>query len=73
MSNVDELIERSLTNEHNDDEQYWEQLIADMQQFLKENHPEKEKRKLRPLGALEMAYMTLSAIQYKKEHNNGKR
>lgn len=65
MKRVDELIVRSLTDEHNDDEQYWEELISDMQQFLKEDHPEEEKRKLRPLGALEMAYMILSAIQYK--------
>ena len=67
MSQIDELIERALSKKHFDDEEYWELLVADMNQFLKEDHPEEEKRRLYPIGFLEMANMNLSGIRYRKE------
>lgn len=60
---IDELINRA-KKENSDDE--WLALQKDMIQFLKENHPEKEKKKLRPLGYLEMVTMICDGIESDK-------
>lgn len=62
LSEIDELLKRVSSTEHDTDREYWEKLIADMKKFLSEDHPEEEKRELSPIGALEMAYMMLRAI-----------
>lgn len=67
MTEVEELVKRSRTKEHNNDKQYWEDLISDIRKFLSEDHPEEEKLRLRPIGALEMAYMMLTAIEAREQ------
>lgn len=57
---IDDLINRC--NKQNTDNE-WLQLQKDMIQFLKEDHPESEKRKLRPLGYLEMVTMICDGIK----------
>lgn len=66
MRTVDILCKKALTKDHYMDEQYWEQLIQEMDQFLASNPPEEEKKLLCPLGAYEMANMVLAGIRHKK-------
>ena len=72
MSEVDELIQRTKSKDHNDDEEYWDKLVEDIMAFRAGNHPEEEKRRLGPLGPLEIALMMSSGIKYEKERQNGK-
>ena len=72
MSEVDDLILKAKSRDHNDDEEYWDNLVEDIMAFRSGNHPEEEKRRLGPLGPLEIALMMSSAIKSKKERNNGK-
>ena len=43
MQNIDDLVRRATTDRNSDDD--WLKLQDDMIQFLKENHPEDEKKK----------------------------
>ena len=67
MTEAEKLLQRAKSKEHSNDIKYWEDLISDIRIFLSEEHPEKEKLLLRPIGALEMAYMKLSAAQRKNK------
>ena len=66
MINVNDLLSRTNSKDHFEDEQYWVDLIADMHKYLEEPHPEDERRKIAPIGALERANMILSGIRYQK-------
>ena len=66
MITVEELLLRANSKNHFNDEQYWSDLVKDMKTFLNEDHPQEEKVKIGPLGALERANMILSGIRYKK-------
>ena len=73
MRVVDELCKKAQSKDHYMDEQYWEQLVQEMEQFLASNPPDEEKKLLCPLGSYEIANMILAGIRYKKTlHNNGK-
>ncbi len=60
MQNIDDLVRRATTDRNSDDD--WLKLQDDMIQFLKENHPEDEKKKLRPLGWLESVFIICDGI-----------
>ena len=62
MNEVNDLLKRVSSTEHDNDKEYWEKLISDMETFLSEDHPNEEKKLISPIGALEMAYMMLRAI-----------
>ena len=66
MIDVNDLLSRSNSKDHFEDEQYWVELIKDMHKYLEEAHPEDERKKIAPLGALEWANMILSGIRYYK-------
>ena len=46
MITVEDLINRSNSKNHFNDEQYWVDLIKDMKNFLNEDHPQEEKSKI---------------------------
>lgn len=59
--NINELIQRyEKKGKTNDD---WLQLEKDMHQFMDEDHPLEEKRKLSPLGALESVTIICDGIR----------
>lgn len=49
--NIEDLVKRAQNKDNSDDE--WLQLEKDMHEFLKEDHPQSERKRLIPLGWLE--------------------
>lgn len=64
MMNIDDLIKRWENKENTDEE--WLQLEKDMIQFLHEDHPQEEKKKLSPLGILESTVIICDGIKREK-------
>ena len=62
--NVEDLVKRAYSK--NNTYEDWLQLEKDMLKFLSEDYPIKEKRRLYPLGALEIVYMMLDGIEREK-------
>lgn len=62
--NIEDLVIRVQNKNNSDDE--WLQLEKDMHEFLKENHPEEEKRQLYPLGGLEVVTIICDGIKRKR-------
>lgn len=58
------IVERIRKKEELDDE--WFEIYDEIVQFLKEDHPEEEKKVFRPLGYLEMVSMMCDAVERKK-------
>lgn len=54
--NIKEIVNKYNSAKTKDD---WLQLEKDMTKFLKEDHPQEEKRLLAPLGYLEVVCMTI--------------
>lgn len=62
--NIEDLVIRVQNKNNSDDE--WLQLEKDMHEFLKENHPEEEKRQLSPLGGSEVVTIICDGIKRKR-------
>ncbi|MEE0741048.1 MAG: hypothetical protein U0M21_01995 [Emergencia sp.] len=58
------IVERIRKKEELDDE--WFEIYDEIVQFLKEDHPEEEKKVFRPLGYLEMVSMMCDGIEQKE-------
>lgn len=58
---IEQLIQRAKNK--NNTAQEWLQLEKDMHQFLSEDHPDEEKRKLTPLGWLESVTIICDGIK----------
>jgi len=65
---IETLVKRARSDTN--DEQYWIDLENDMIQFMKEDHPDSEKKLLAPIGLLEYVSMITSGMEYEK--NKGK-
>ena len=61
---INELIQRYERRDNTEDD--WLQLEKDMHQFLDEDHPLEEKRKLVPLGCLETVTIMCDGIKRKR-------
>ena len=61
---INDLINRSEDKENTDEE--WLQLEKDMIQFLHEDHPAEEKKRLSPLGRLEVVAIICDGIKREK-------
>ena len=63
------MIER-IRNKRGLDEE-WFEIRDEIRQFLKEDHPEEEKRLFVPLGYLEVVTMMCDGIEYMKKEQEG--
>jgi hexokinase len=58
---AEEMVKRIQEKKTLDDE--WFTIRDEILQFLKEDHPEEEKRKFRPLGYLEVVTMICDGLE----------
>ncbi|MCD7866007.1 MAG: hypothetical protein LUG54_08415 [Clostridiales bacterium] len=63
--NAYEVVERIRQGKIKDDDE-WLQLRDDIVQFLKEEHPEEEKRCFRPFGYFEVVKMVCDGIEKRR-------
>lgn len=61
MQNIEDLLVRTQNKNNSDDE--WLQLEKDMHEFLKEDHPQSERKRLIPLGWLESVTIICDGIK----------
>ncbi len=59
--NIEDLVKRAQNKDNSDDE--WLQLEKDMLEFLKEDHPQSERKRLIPLGWLESVTIICDGIK----------
>lgn len=59
--NIEDLVKRAQNKDNSDDE--WLQLEKDMHEFLKEDHPQSEIKRLIPLGWLESVTIICDGIK----------
>lgn len=64
MQNIEDLLVRTQNKNNSDDE--WLQLEKDMHEFLKEDHPQSERKRLIPLGWLESVTIICDGIKRKR-------
>lgn len=57
---ADELIEKSKKAKTDED---WLNLLDDIEQYLKEDHPHEERIKIAPLGLSEFVFMMCDGIE----------
>lgn len=65
MVDFENLIRRIKSAKNNSDDD-WLQIEKDIHIFLKEEHPEEEKKAFVPLGYLEMVSMICDGIERKR-------
>lgn len=59
--NIEDLVKRAQNKNNSDDD--WLQLEKDMHEFLKEDHPQSERKRLVPLGWLESVTIICDGIK----------
>lgn len=64
MQNIEDLLVRTQNKNNSDDE--WLQLEKDMHEFLKEDHPQSERKRLIPLGWLESVTIICDGIKRRR-------
>lgn len=64
MQNIEDLLVRAQNKNNSDDE--WLQLEKDMHEFLKEDHPQSERKRLIPLGWLESVTIICDGIKRRR-------
>lgn len=62
--NIEDLVKRAQNKDNSDDE--WLQLEKDMHEFLKEDHPQSERKRLIPLGWLESVTIICDGIKRRR-------
>lgn len=59
------MVEKIKRKKTLDDE--WFEILGEIKQFLKEDHPEEEKKLFRPFGYLEVVTMMCDGIEHMRE------
>lgn len=62
--NIEDLVKRAQNKNNSDDD--WLQLEKDMHEFLKEDHPQSERKRLVPLGWLESVTIICDGIKRRR-------